>query len=341
MYKNVYKYDDMKRSEHMAVRSTVGWYFWTHQLLEVEGEDTVDFLENIFPNKIGNLKIGSERYTTMLNENGEIIDDVVVFRMEEKKFWISTLFVYRLIDWLDSRRGEARVKYRDITPQYHMFAVQGPKSMAMVNSLVKNPVDEQKFFTIRENEIEDVPVLINRAGFTGEKWGYEIYAAADKADWLEEKLRAAAVPFDGRQVTEFQIMSWTLPTEAGFYYMRDLRHTNPLEVGLDKGINWDKPFVGREALLKIREEGPAREMLGFTLEEDDVQIESKHLGNSGAPVMADGEKVGRVVKLVYSFVKEKNIGYILVNKGRLKPGMTVTLHGYEAVVTDKYFLQEL
>lgn len=338
MYKNVYKYDDMKRSEHMAVRNTVGWYFWTHQLLEVKGEDTVDFLERIFPNNIGNLKIGSERYTTILNEDGEIIDDVVVFRMEEKRFWISTLFIRYLMKWLESQKGEASVEYEDITGQYHMFAVQGPRSLEMVNSLVKNPVDEQKFFTIRKNQIEEAPVWINRAGFTGEKRGYEIYIAADKADWLEEKLRAAAIPLDGKEVTDFQIMSWTLPTEAGFYYMRDLRHTNPLEVGLDKGINWDKPFIGREALLKVKENGPAREMVGFTIEEADIQIESKHLGNSGAPVIVDGEEIGRVVKLVYSYVKETNIGYILAQKGVLKPGMHIKIHGYEAVITDKYFL---
>ena len=92
MYKNVYKYDEMKRSEHMAVRTTVGWYLWTHQLVEVTGGDCVSFLEMIFPKSIGNLAVGRERYTTMLDESGQIIDDVVVFRMEEEKFWVSTLF---------------------------------------------------------------------------------------------------------------------------------------------------------------------------------------------------------------------------------------------------------
>lgn len=320
MYKNVYKYDEMKRSEHMAVRKTVGWYLWTHQLLEVEGADAVAFLERIFPNNIGNLKIGSERYTTMLDEKAEIIDDVVVLRMGEQKFWISTLFIYSLMDWLDKQKGDYQVAYADITSQYHMYAVQGPKALEMVNSLVKKEVNDQKFFTIRENEIDGVPVLINRAGFTGEKIGYEIYAASDKADLLEEKLKAAAVPFDGKEVTEFQILAWTLPTEAGFYYMRDLRHTNPLEVGLDRGINWEKDFIGKEALLKIKEEGPVREMVGFTVEEADIQIESKHLGAPGAPVIVDGEEVGRVSKLVYSYVQETNIGYILAKKGALKIG---------------------
>ncbi len=82
--KNVYKYDEMKRKEHMAVRETVGWYYWTHQLLEVNGPDAAAFLDRLYANPIGNLKVGRERYTTMLNEEAEIIDDVVIFRLEEK-----------------------------------------------------------------------------------------------------------------------------------------------------------------------------------------------------------------------------------------------------------------
>ena len=71
MYKNIFKYDDMKRGEHMAVRKTVGWYYWTHQILEITGPDVTAFLD-------ASLSVGRDRYTTMLNENGEIIDDVVI-----------------------------------------------------------------------------------------------------------------------------------------------------------------------------------------------------------------------------------------------------------------------
>ncbi|MDO4274788.1 MAG: aminomethyltransferase family protein [Eubacteriales bacterium] len=338
MYKNNYKYDHMKRAEHMAVRETAGWYLWTHQLLEVTGKDSPAFLDRIFANPIANLKTGSERYTTMLNENAEIIDDVVVFRMEEEKFWISTLFLTKLVKWLDGHKGGLEVQYTNITPEYHMFAVQGPKSKDIVNKLVKDKVDDQKFFTIRDNEIDSIPVKINRAGFTGEKLGYEIYMAADKADDIEEKLRETGKEFGAVQVTEFQVMAWTLPTEAGFYYMRDLIHTNPLEVGLDRGIGWDKEFIGKEALLKIREAGPAREMKGFTVDEADIYIRSKHLGGPGEAVLIDGEEVGRVSKLVYSYVLEKNVGYILAEKDALKTGCHILIHNHEAVITEKRFI---
>ena len=343
-YKSVYKYDEMKRTEHMAVRTTAGWYFWTHELLEVTGEDAAAFLDYIFPNPIANLKVGKERYTTMLDENAEIIDDVVVLRLEEQKFWVSTLFVRQMIPWFNTFSDGYRVTYRNITKEYQMYAVQGPKSLEMVNAIVECPVDHLKFFTIEDNMMDQIPVKVNRAGFTGEKLGYELYIAADKAPILEEKLKEISPKFDAKQVTEFQIMAWTLPTEAGFYYMRDLRHCNPFEVGLEKGINWDKEFVGRNALLKIKEEGPTREMVGFTIEEADVHMNPKSLGGPGNPVLVDGEEVGRVSKFNYSYVKEISIGYILANKGALKIGDTVQIKSYglkksyDAIITEKVFL---
>ena len=91
MYKNIFKYDDMKRSEHMAVRKNVGWYFWTHQLIEITGPDVVAFLDHIYTGNISSLAVGRDRYTTMLNEQGEIIDDVVIMRVSEDTYWVSTL----------------------------------------------------------------------------------------------------------------------------------------------------------------------------------------------------------------------------------------------------------
>jgi aminomethyltransferase len=88
--KNVYKYDDMKRQEHMAVRKTAGWYLFTHKLVEIAGKDAAAFLDYICANPIANLKPGKERYTIVLDEEGGILDDVVIFRRGEQEFWYST-----------------------------------------------------------------------------------------------------------------------------------------------------------------------------------------------------------------------------------------------------------
>lgn len=338
MYKNIYAYDEMKRSEHMAVRNTVGWYLWTHQIVEVTGTDATAFMDYIFPKNIGTLAIGRERYTPVLDEKAEIIDDTVVFRMGENCYWISTLFKVDLMKWLEQNKGEYQAEWRDLTKSWEMYAVQGPKSKDIIDALVTTPTADQKFFEIRPNEIDGVPVYINRAGFTGEKLGFEIYIAPDQAPALEEKLRKLCDEAGGKEVTEFQIMAWTLPTEAGFYYMRDLRHVNPYEVEQEKGINFDKEFIGKEALMKIRDEGAQREVVGFTVEDVDIHIKGRHLGNEGEEVYKDGEYVGRCMKIVYSYVKEINNGFIICKKGSLKNGDVVTMHGHKAVICDKNFL---
>lgn len=335
--KNVYKYDEMKRAEHMAVRTSVGWYYWTHQLLEVTGANAAAFLDRLYANPIANLKIGRERYTTMLNDAAEIIDDVVIFRFAEDKFWVSTLFLKKLVRWMDAQKQGEDVSYRDVTPEHDMYALQGPRALELANLVLDRPVDDLKFFSFAENSVAGFPVLVNRAGFTGEKIGYEIYIAPEHQLMLEEKLRSHADALGGRQVTDFQIMAWTLPTEKGFYYMRDLMHTNPIEVGLDRNIGWDKEFIGKQALLKIKENGPAHVMLGFTMEEADVRIQGKDLGGPGAPVFKDGEEIGRVSKFNYSYVLDKPIGYIYVQAGSVAEGDTVTICGAQATICKTVF----
>lgn len=336
MYKNIFKYDEMKRAEHMAVRTTLGWYFWTHQILEISGPDVTAFLEYMYPNKISNLAVGRDRYTTMLNEQGEIIDDVVIMRMDEDRYWVSTLFATKTDDWWYFHQGDYDVDWSEITDEWAMYAVQGPKSKEMVAGIVSDSIEKLRFFAHMNTEINGIPCIVNRGGYTGEKLGYEIYVKAEDQEALEEILKPAAEKAGGREVTEFQVMAWTLPTEANFYYMRDLAHTNPFEVGLAGNIDWNKDFIGKAALLKVKEEGPAREMVGFEVPEADIFITAKQYGGPGEPVFIDGEEeeIGRVSKLVYSYVREVNNGYILARKDKLHVGDKIKIHGYDAVITE-------
>ncbi len=296
------------------------------------------FVFKLFPKPIGNLALSRERYTTMLDDNAQIIDDVVVMRMEEQRYWVSTLFRADMFVWFEAHKGEWDVHWEDVTKKWEMYAVQGPKALEMVNALVETPVDGQKFFQILPNRIDGIDVLINRAGFTGEKLGFEIYYPKDKAPEQEKKLRELAPEFGGREVTEFQVMAWTLPCEAGFYYMRDLRHTNPYEVGLTAGFDWDKDFIGKEALAAIRDNGAEREVVGFTVAEKDIHIKGRNMGNEGEKVFLDGEEIGRVMKITYSYVLDTNNGTIICKKGLLHPGDKILLHGHEAVICAPKFI---
>lgn len=337
MFKNVYKHDEWKRSEHMAVRENAGWYLYTHELLEVKGTDAASFLDYMLPNKIANLSVTRARYTTMLNEDGQIIDDIVVFRMAEDVFWVSTLYVKRMVPWFDQHKGEYDVEFTNITEGWDMYAVQGPKSKEILNELLETPVDDQKFFQILDNKIDGIPVKINRGGFTGEKLGYEIYVAPAQTKAIVEKLREISSKYNAKQITDIQVMVWTLPTEKGYYLMCDIHWANPLEVDLDRNIHWEKEFVGKEALLKVKETGAKRTLLGFTVDDEDIHIHGRHLGGAGCPVMLGDEEVGRVTKVTYSYVLDKNIGYALVDNSKVKPGDQVMLNKHKAVLCNKVF----
>ncbi len=337
MYKNVYKYDEMKRSEHMAVRKTAGWYLYTHQLIEVKGADAAAFLDYLHTGKISSLAVSRARYTPMLDEKARILDDVVIFRMAEEVFWVSTLYTKKDLPWYDAHKGEFRVEYRDITREWDMYSVQGPRSLDMVNELVDQPVDGLKFFQILDNSIGGVPVKVNRGGFTGEKLGYEVYIAPEHTRLVVEKLREISPKYDAKQVTDIQISVWTLPTEKGYYLMSDIGWANPYEVGMTRGIDWEKEFVGKEALLKIKEEGAKRTLYGFTVDEEDIFIPARNIGGPGTPVMKDGEEIGRVTKVTYSYVLDKNIGTMIIDNDKAGIGDKVMLHGFEAEICDKVF----
>ena len=190
----------------MAVRNAVGWYFWTHQLVEVTGPDAAQFLDHLYTGNIASLPVGRDRYTTMLNEQGEIIDDVVILRIAEDTWWVSTLYATRCDDWFYFHQEGYDVDWSEVTGDWQMLAVQGPRSADVLSALCRDSVQDQKFFENRENEICGIPVRINRGGFTGEKFGYEIYTAPDTLEKMEALVDAEATKQGGMRVTEFQVM---------------------------------------------------------------------------------------------------------------------------------------
>jgi aminomethyltransferase len=330
----MHKNDTILEAQHEAVRNTVGWYDWTHKVLEVTGADATTFLDKIYVNPIAKTKVGGAKYTTMLNEDGIIIDDVIVYRLEENRYWISTLYMKELIAWLDDHKGASEVEYNDITNITKMYAVQGPKSKDLANAFLAEKVDDQKFFTIRDNKIGKVPVKIARGGYSGE-FGYEIYVAPENSGLLESELAKSGKAFGAMHITEIEVMVLTLASEKGYNLMSDLGGINPFEAGFDGAIDWSKDFIGKAALEKVKVGGPKRQLLGFTVKDDSAHIPAKDKGGYGAVVMFNGEEIGRVTKFAYGFTVGKNIGFALVEIEKAKVGDNVTINEYEATLTDR------
>lgn len=325
------KNDELRRKEHESVRNSVGYYDFTHQVLDINGKDAEDFLDKIFVNDIKNMKNTHALYTTMLNEEGKIIDDVIIFRLEKEKYLISTLYIDKMIKWFDKFKNGYDVEYKNITDKLTMFAIQGPKSKELVNKIVDEDISDLKFFTIEDNSLGDLDLMVARAGFTGEL-GYELYVESDKKDILEEKIKEAGKEFDLVNITSDVIIG-SLPGEKGYVLMSDLEGANPLEVGYGWTIAWDSDFIGKDALLKAKE-NITRDLFGFELLEDG-EVEA------GDTVLYDCKEIGKVTKFTYGYTLEKFIGYCMIEKEKAVEGKKVEIKtkagSLEAKLCDRVF----
>lgn len=330
----LFKEDSIARAQHQAVRENIGWYQWTHDLVEVIGTDAGKFLDYLFVNSIYKAGIGHTKYTTMLNEEGKIIDDTIVMHMNENRYWVSTLYAPQFIKWADAYRAGFDVHYANITNRIVMFAVQGPNSAQMMNALLKTPIDELKRFQVAENHIGDIPVQVHRSGFTGEQ-GYEIYCAKEDATVVEVSIREAAASFQAVEMDILEVYVRSLPMEKGFALRQDMYGLTPYECGLDWSVDLEKDFIGKGALLHAKEEGPKQLLVGLELlaksYEDICQREI---------VYSRGIPCGFVRAAIYGYTVDKNIGFAVIDNAHAVIGESVTVgcNDSPAIITGKCFL---
>ena len=314
--------DTRCKEQHDIIRNVAGWYYFTHHLVEVTGPDACKLLDRIYVSDISALVPTRGRYTMMLTEEGIPQDDCVIFRVEEDKYWVSTLHCPRTLRVMEEQKGDLDVSFRKITKEVDMYAVQGPKAAEMVKSLVAEDVSGLKRFQIVDNKIGDVDVKVAKGGYTGEN-GYEIYCKVEDDAKIEEALEKAASAVGAEKIDEFDVMAYTLATEAGFYLVTDIDEATPFETGMDWTINWSKEdFLGKAAVEKLKELPPEKELVGITVDKELVKV---HGGPYGACVSKDGKQIGRVTKFTYGFTVGKWVGLALVKAGTVKAGDHVTL----------------
>ena len=246
----LFKEDETARAEAAAVRTNAAWYRWTHDLVKVTGKDAERFLDWILVNTIAGLPVGRGKYTTMLDEAGGIIDDLVVFHKDEGLWWLSTLYGPHAVKWFDAHAEGFEVAYEDITQEIDMYAVQGPNSAKVMNELVADSVDELKRFQIIEGAIGGIAVAIDRGGFTGEL-GYEIYCAREDSAAVAEAIEAAAAKHDAPRCKTLEVYVRSLPMEKGMALRQDYKGLTPFEANLGWSVRMDKDFLGRSSPRRL------------------------------------------------------------------------------------------
>ena len=327
----LFKEDRLARLDAETIRKSVGWYRWTHDLVEITGLDALEVLEKIYVSNIGKVIPGKTKYTTMLDENGEILDDVIIMHMSEDIYWVSTLYGPRLIPWIAAHAEGKDVQARLITYDWDMYAIQGPESPAALEKLLDTTLMGMKRFSVTDSTIGGVAVYVHRSGFTGEN-GFEIYCAAEKAEEIRSAVSCAVEAVGGREIYTLEVYVRSIPMEKGFALKQDFKHLNPFECGLGWSVDLDKTFIGKEATLAIRD-NPRYQMVGLVFDR-----ESTEDINIWERVYLYGVEVGRCAQAIYGYTVDKNIGFATI-RADIPEGTRVTVgpNNSPATVVSKVF----
>jgi 4-methylaminobutanoate oxidase (formaldehyde-forming) len=302
---------EASRKECAAVRNDVGLFDQTCFVkLAVEGPDAMSALNEICANDI-DVPIGKAVYTQWCNEAGGIEADLTVTRVGIDEFFVVTAAASgtRDIAWLREGCRDRQVSISDVTMDFGMFGLMGPKSRAVLSELTSASLsnDDFPFGTARDIVVAGHEVRALRMTYVGEL-GWELYVPWDESESLFDALVAAGEPY-GLKLAGYHAMN-TLRLEAGYrHWGHDITgEDTPLEAGLSFAVGWDKPsFKGRDALVAQRGAHRPKRLIQFRLEDQD------RLVYHDEPIFRDGVLVGRTSSGMWSFVEDRCLAMGYVN----------------------------
>ncbi|MBN1398050.1 MAG: glycine cleavage system aminomethyltransferase GcvT [Bacteroidetes bacterium] len=290
--------------EHTAVRKSVGVFDVSHMgEFFVRGKDALEFLQKTTINNAAKLKPYEIQYSAMCYEDGGLIDDLLVYRLEnEFMLVVNASNLQKDFDWLQSHKfGDVEIE--NASDRTAMLAVQGPKSLETIQQLTPEDLSKIKYYNFRQNAFAEMQMIISRTGYTGEP-GFELYFNADEAQAKKiwDSIFEAGKKFDimpvGLGARD------TLRLEMGYcLYGNDIdKSTQPLEAGLGWITKLDKnDFIGKNAITAAKKEGLKRKLVGFVLQD-------KALARHGYEILYDKKVIGKVTSGTYAPSLQKGIG---------------------------------
>ena len=308
-------------AEHHAVRQDAGLFDVSHMtVFDISGAGAWDFFNRLLPSDARRLKeAGRALYSALLNENGGIIDDLMLYALPDERLRLVTNCATRarVQSWLKTQTdGDARAPEIECKP-LAILALQGPKALAAgINLLPEHATTITALLPFRGAFSGDV--WLAKTGYTGES-GLEIIAPEDEAVAIWTKLMAGGVQPAGLGARD------TLRLEAGLnLYGQDMDETtSPLVCGLEKIIHWTPEghdFIGRQALEQEQRFGPAQKLVGLALEVNGIP-------RQGYRVLAQGVPCGRVTSGAMSPTLKKGIAFARIEQSALNQPLSVEIRG--------------
>lgn len=309
-------------AEHKAVRNSVGVFDVSHMgEVEIHGKDAFAFVQKLTTNDVSQLFKGRVQYSSMCLPNGGIVDDLLVYHCGDYfMLVINASNIEKDIKWMkENVFGDVVIK--DISDETSLLAVQGQNSLKTLQKLTDTDLSKIEYYHFESGKVAGQDVIISRTGYTGEKICFEIYSSSDvkKSEELWNAIFEAGKEFDIKPIGLGA--RDTLRLEYAFrLYGNDMDETtNPLEAGLGWITKLDvADFNGKEAILKSKQEGLKRKLVGFF-------VEGKMVGRHGQDVYKDGVKIGHVASGAPSPMLGKNIGLAYVTTEHSKNGTEIEI----------------
>lgn len=280
------------------------WDVAAERQIEINGPDAYEFVRTLTPRNLEKCEIGHCLYILLTGEDGGIINDAVLLRLQPDQFWISPGDSDCLL-WIQGAAINSGMNVNVFEPDASPLQIGGPKAHLLIEKLFDEEHKNVGYYRARETSLHNIPLVLGRTGWSGEI-SYELYLRDRKlGNELWEIVREAGLEFNIVPIAPNSIRS----IEGGLLsYASDiLREDNPFTIGLDRLVDTDQSidFIGKSALKKIKEEGIKRKLVGVVIDGDPIKSPPEQFW----PVTDNDLKIGHISRCIFSPRLKKNIGF--------------------------------
>jgi aminomethyltransferase len=304
--------------EHRAVRQRVGLFDVSHMgEIEIRGPEALKLVDDVATNAASTLKIGQAHYSALLYEHGGFVDDILVHKVTETHMFLCVNASNQDKDYqhiVSHNNLEATVT--NASDGYAQLAVQGPRALETLQKLTAADLSAILYYHFLDDAVSGVPTRIARTGYTGED-GFEIYFAPHEAPRLWHEILGAGAEFGIKPCGLGARNTLRLEAKMALYGHEIHASITPWEAGLGWIVKLAKGnFIGRDALVKQRERGIARKLIGF-------EMQGRGIGRDGYEVYVDGAPAGWVTSGGPAPALNKNIGLCYLPSAQAEIGRTI------------------
>ncbi len=320
-------YGDPEAEYWRLINGVAQWDVAVQRQVQFSGPDAGKLAQILTPRDLSCCAENQGKYIALCNHHGTIINDPILLKLDDERYWLS-IADSNILFWSRAIAAERGLNVKIIEPDVSPLAVQGPKAEAVIAAIFGDWIRDLKFFWFRKAEIEGIPLMLARSGWS-KQGGFELYLMdGSKGSALWNIVRESGQAFDigpGNpnlcERIESGLLSWGSDTDDD---------TNPFEVRLGNYIDLDvdDDVIGVKALRDIKSTGPKRHQLGLILEGNNPT--EPHL--SWYDIFYDSRKIGDMTNGVWSYRMNSNIGFALVAQN-MKPGDRVEVHKDEQIIS--------